>query len=175
MGEAGGGRELRERDWDRERESHSVVYSPSQLSPIRSEEFDHQQSSITLLKAQLKLVTQERDLLKTDLKRISKERDGAIRHLSLSASPQSSLDTSHHRTNSDTAPSISKAGRCFSLSCKQDLCSVFVSFQWFNIQPVTNTIKVRELSEQSQIVNVETKKEVSIIIERAIELQNCRY
>ena len=110
MGEAGGGRDLRERDWDRERESHSVVYSPSQLSPIRSEEFDHQQSSITLLKAQLKLVTQERDLLKTDLKRISKERDGAIRHLSLSASPQSSLDTSHHRTNSDTAPSISKAG-----------------------------------------------------------------
>ena len=89
----------------------SVVYSPSSLSPIRSEEFDHQQSSITLLKAQLKLVTQERDMLKTDLKRISKERDGAIRHLSLSASPQSSLETSsHHRTNSDTAPSISKAG-----------------------------------------------------------------
>ena len=108
MGDSSGGRELRE--W--ERESHSVtVYSPSSLSPIRTEEFDHQQSSITLLKAQLKLVTQERDMLKTDLKRISKERDGAIRHLSLSASPQSSLDTSsHHRTNSDTAPSISKAG-----------------------------------------------------------------
>ena len=37
-----------------------------------------------------------------------------------------------------------------------------------NIQHVTNTIKVRELREQSQIVNVETKKEVSMIIERAI-------
>ena len=105
MGDTSGGRDMR--DW----EAHSVVYSPSSLSPIRSEEFDHQQSSITLLKAQLKLVTQERDMLKTDLKRISKERDGAIRHLSLSASPQSSLETSsHHRTNSDTAPSISKAG-----------------------------------------------------------------
>merc|ERR1719411_764822 len=113
---------MRERDWERERErllmsdskeGHSV-YSPSSLSPMRSEEFDHQQSSITLLKAQLKLVTQERDLLKTDLKRISKERDGAIRHLSLSASPQSSLDTSsHHRTNSDTAPSISKAAHIY--------------------------------------------------------------
>ena len=89
----------------------SVVYSPSSLSPLRSDEFDHQQSSITLLKAQLKLVTQERDLLKKDLKRISQERDGAIRHLSLSTSPQSSVDTSsHHRTNSDTAPQISKAG-----------------------------------------------------------------
>ena len=90
---------------------------------MRSEEFDHQQSSITLLKAQLKLVTQERDLLKKDMKRVSAERDGAIRHLSLSTgSPQSSLDTgdrrereressSHHRTNSDTAPSsISKQG-----------------------------------------------------------------
>ena len=89
----------------------SVVYSPNSLSPLRSDEFDHQQSSITLLKAQLKLVTQERDLLKKDLKRISQERDGAIRHLSLSTSPQSSVDTSsHHRTNSDTAPQISKAG-----------------------------------------------------------------
>ena len=99
----------------------SSVYSPSSLSPMRSEEFDHQQSSITLLKAQLKLVTQERDLLKKDMKRVSAERDGAIRHLSLSTgSPQSSLDTgdrreressSHHRTNSDTAPSsISKQG-----------------------------------------------------------------
>ena len=109
--------------------SSSSVYSPSSLSPMRSEEFDHQQSSITLLKAQLKLVTQERDLLKKDMKRISQERDGAIRHLSLSTSPQSSLDSSthshhrtsssvdsssHHRTNSDTAPSISKSGEHFS-------------------------------------------------------------
>lgn len=92
---------------------------------MRSEEFDHQQSSITLLKAQLKLVTQERDLLKKDMKRVSAERDGAIRHLSLSTgSPQSSLDTgreressSHHRTNSDTAPSsISKQGAASGLA-----------------------------------------------------------
>ena len=53
--------------------SSSSVYSPSSLSPMRSEEFDHQQSSITLLKAQLKLVTQERDLLKKDMKRISQD------------------------------------------------------------------------------------------------------
>ena len=44
-------------------------------------------------------------------RRRDEERDGAIRHLSLSTSPQSSVDTSsHHRTNSDTAPQISKAG-----------------------------------------------------------------
>ena len=78
---------------------------------MRSEEFDYQQSNITLLKAQLKLVTHERDMLKKDVKRISQERDGAYRHLSLSASPQSSLETSsHHRTNSDTAPTIAKSG-----------------------------------------------------------------
>lgn len=121
MGDAGGGRDLRDRDWDRERErlmmsedsGHSaVVYSPNNsLSPIRSEEFDHQQSTVTLLKAQLKLVTQERDHLKKEMKKVSHERDGAIRHLSLSTSPQSSLDnTQHHRTNSDTAPSSSKHG-----------------------------------------------------------------
>ena len=42
----------------------------------------------------------------------AQERDGAYRHLSLSASPQSSLETaaSHHRTNSDTAPTIAKSG-----------------------------------------------------------------
>ena len=41
-----------------------------------------------------------------------KERDGAYRHLSLSASPQSSLEApaSHHRTNSDTAPTVAKSG-----------------------------------------------------------------
>ena len=44
-----------------------------------------------------------------------KERDGAYRHLSLSNSPHSSLDSSthHHRTNSDTVPTISKSGRIF--------------------------------------------------------------
>ena len=89
----------------------SSVYSPGPLSPMRSEEFDYQQSNITLLKAQLKLVTYERDIHKKDVKRISQERDGAYRHLSLSASPQSSLETSsHHRTNSDTAPTIAKSG-----------------------------------------------------------------
>jgi hypothetical protein len=43
---------------------------------------------------------------------LAQERDGAYRHLSLSASPQSSLETaaSHHRTNSDTAPSVAKSG-----------------------------------------------------------------
>ena len=81
---------------------------------MRSEEFDYQQSNITLLKAQLKLVTHERDMLKKDVKRISQERDGAYRHMSLSASPQSSLETSsHHRTNSDTAPTIAKSGNCY--------------------------------------------------------------
>ena len=160
---------FRDREWERERErllmsdgkeSHSV-YSSAPLSPMRSEEFDYQQSNITLLKvlwglrlqyiiydylwwfiygavskplpfnqAQLKLVTHERDNLKKDVKRISqvkfmrktevtvnnwlafKERDGAYRHLSLSASPQSSLETpaSHHRTNSDTAPTVAKSG-----------------------------------------------------------------
>merc|ERR1719412_2416613 len=100
MGDSSGGREGRDREWERERilmsdgkESHSV-YSPAPLSPLRSEEFDYQQSNITLLKAQLKLVTRERDMLEKDVKRISQERDGAYRHLSLSASPQSSLDTS---------------------------------------------------------------------------------
>ena len=48
------------------------------------------------------------------------------------------------------------------------LRSVNAWFKLLNIQPVTNAIKVRELREQSQIVNVETKKEVSMIIERAI-------
>ena len=123
MGDSGGGRDLRDRDWDRERERLMMsdvgakdnghgVYSPNNsLSPIRSEEFDHQQSTVTLLKAQLKLVTQERDHLKKEMKKVSQERDGAIRHLSLSTSPQSSLDnTQHHRTNSDTAPSSSKHG-----------------------------------------------------------------
>ena len=87
------------------------LYSPAPLSPLRSEEFDYQQSNITLLKAQLKLITHERDMLKKDVKRISQERDGAYRHLSLSASPQASFETSsHHRTNSDTAPSVAKSG-----------------------------------------------------------------
>ena len=44
---------------------------------MRSEEFDYQQSIITLLKAQLKLVTHERDILKKDVKRISEERMGS--------------------------------------------------------------------------------------------------
>ena len=48
-------------------------------------------------------------------------------------------------------------------SANHHLRSVNASFKLLNIQPVTNTIKVRELREQSQIVNVETKKEVSII------------
>ena len=150
------------------KESHSV-YSSAPLSPMRSEEFDYQQSNITLLKvlsdsqpslyqginnceteingvqAQLKLVTHERDNLKKDVKRISqvwasnypqsnqklltlKERDGAYRHLSLSASPQSSLETpaSHHRTNSDTAPTVAKTGRCPGMLSKQNIfCKAF--------------------------------------------------
>ena len=49
---------FRDREWERERErllmsdgkeSHSV-YSSAPLSPMRSEEFDYQQSNITLLK-----------------------------------------------------------------------------------------------------------------------------
>ena len=117
MGDSSGGA----RDWERERLMMSEVgsdtsfsYQPSSLSP----DFDHQQSSITLLKAQLKLVTQERDHLKKDLKKVSQERDGAIRHISLSTSPQSSLDnTQHHRTNSDTVPSSSsKLGKSPSLT-----------------------------------------------------------
>ena len=90
--------------------------------------------------AQLKLVTHERDNLKKDVKRISqvrlghnpkmtvnnwtfKERDGAYRHLSLSASPQSSLETptSHHRTNSDTAPTVAKSG---TVQCGYYICLV---------------------------------------------------
>ena len=122
MGDSSGGRDNREREWERERERERLmlsdskdshgVYSLAPLSPLRSEEFDYQQSNITLLKAQLKLVTRERDMLEKDVKRISQERDGAYRHLSLSASPQSSLETSsHHRTNSDTAPTIAKSGK----------------------------------------------------------------
>ena len=100
------------------------VYSPAPLSPMRSEEFDYQQSNITLLKAQLKLVTHERDMLKKDVKRISQERDGAYRHLSLSASPQSSLETSsHHRTNSDTAPTIAKSGK---ISFNVQTCAIYI-------------------------------------------------
>ena len=91
---------------------------------MRSEEFDYQQSNITLLKAQLKLVTHERDILKKDVKRISQERDGAYRHLSLSASPQSSLETSsHHRTNSDTVPAIAKSGAVSTLSRSHSIAS----------------------------------------------------
>jgi len=134
MGDSSGGRDNRDREWERERErerlmlsdgkdSHSV-YSPAPLSPMRSEEFDYQQSNITLLKAQLKLVTHERDMLKKDVKRISQERDGAYRHMSLSASPQSSLETSsHHRTNSDTAPTIAKSGAVSTLSRSHSIAS----------------------------------------------------
>ena len=97
------------------------------------------------VQAQLKLVTHERDNLKKDVKRISqvlasnypksnqkllklKERDGAYRHLSLSASPQSSLETpaSHHRTNSDTAPTVAKTGWCPGILNKQNFfCKPF--------------------------------------------------
>merc|ERR1719412_4146 len=131
MGDSSGGREGRDRERDRERllmsdgkESHSV-YSSAPLSPMRREEFDYQQSNITLLKAQLKLVTHERDNLKRDVKRISQERDGAYRHLSLSASPQSSLETpaSHHRTNSDTAPTVAKTGPSSTLSRSHSIAS----------------------------------------------------
>ena len=127
MGDSSGGA----RDWERERLMMSEVgsdtsfsYQPSSLSP----DFDHQQSSITLLKAQLKLVTQERDHLKKDLKKVSQERDGAIRHISLSTSPQSSLDnTQHHRTNSDTAPSSSsKLGKSPALTFLNN----FIFMKW---------------------------------------------
>merc|ERR1719447_283719 len=108
-----------------ESQDNHGIYSPAPISPLRSEEFDYQQSNITLLKAQLKLITHERDMLKKDLKRISQERDGAYRHLSLSASPQSSLETpaSHHRTNSDTAPSVAKTGPSSTLSRSHSIAS----------------------------------------------------
>ena len=69
-----------------------------------------------------------------------KERDGAYRHLSLSASPQSSLETpaSHHRTNSDTAPTVAKSGRH---NCSQ--CGYYIySFsgtaliQWYQLSTI---------------------------------------
>ena len=100
--------------------------------------------------AQLKLVTHERDNLKKDVKRISqvrlghnpkmtvnnwtfKERDGAYRHLSLSASPQSSLETptSHHRTNSDTAPTVAKSG---TVQCGYYICLVASALLQFGVR-----------------------------------------
>lgn len=61
-------------------------------SPSRSEEldYDYQMNNISLLKAQLKLVTHERDMLKKDVKKISMERDGALKHLSLTTGIRSS-------------------------------------------------------------------------------------
>jgi hypothetical protein len=37
-------------------ESRGLYSPPAPLSPLRSEEFDYQQSNITLLKAQLKVL-----------------------------------------------------------------------------------------------------------------------
>ena len=50
--------------------------------------------------------------------------------------------------------------------------SSLMNFKWLNIQPISTTIKVRELKEQSQTVNVEIQREVSSY---TIELHSCRY
>ncbi len=54
-------------------------------SPTRSigDDMDYQMNNLSLLKAQLKLVTHERDMLKKDVKKITMERDGAYKHLTL--------------------------------------------------------------------------------------------
>jgi hypothetical protein len=87
----------------------------SPRSPTRSAEddFDFAINNMSLLKAQLKLVTHERDMLKKDVKKISMERDGAYKHLSLTTGNMVDFvgGHHHHRTASDTASGSSSSGK----------------------------------------------------------------
>merc|ERR1712141_306896 len=71
----------------------------SPRSPRSAEDdYDFQMNNFSLLKAQLKLVTHERDMLKKDVKKITMERDGALKHLSLTTGNMELGGHHHHRT-----------------------------------------------------------------------------
>ncbi|XP_059475211.1 disks large homolog 5 [Neocloeon triangulifer] len=68
--------------------------TPSPVTSMMSgHEYELQQSSLKVLKAELKLAAHDRESLKKELQRVSTERDGAFKQLAL-ASAGSSLDSS---------------------------------------------------------------------------------
>jgi len=72
--------------------------TPSPGGMLTAHEFELQQSSLKVLKAELKLATHDRDSLKKELQRVSTERDGAYKQLAL-ASTGSTLDNGNSSGN----------------------------------------------------------------------------
>ncbi|XP_068228466.1 disks large homolog 5 isoform X3 [Palaemon carinicauda] len=93
---------------------------------VSTHDYNMEQSNVALLKAELKIVTTDRDIMKKELKKVSRERDEAIKGLTAHQQDQPANygTLTKHSSSSDKSLSMSRDYESLKMQCEKAMAEV---------------------------------------------------